>query len=280
MTYAHIDCRAMTPNVGAEIGGVDLSNLSDGAAGEIKQALAEKKVVVFRDQDLTADQYLDFMRRFGDPVGEDLTTDDGRPPEVGAIHIRPNEQQTINFWHMDHSFRELPAPILSLYAKVLPDCGGDTLFANLEAAYDGLDEAMKDRIAKLETNHKVQETQNSKWRYTEAEFDAMLKVPPVRHPLVGRNPETGRKYLFVNTPVYCRNIADMETPEGDALLRQLYRHAQRPEYHCRVVWELNTVVVWENVHCVHYPVADYFPQERKLWRIAIAGTALPVGANR
>lgn len=79
-------------------------------------------------------------------------------------------------------------------------------------------------------------------------------------------------------PIYCRSIVDMEHEEGDRLLRQLYRHAQRPEFQLRLVWQVNTLVVWENSHCLHYPVADYFPQERKLWRVAMTGADRPVAA--
>ncbi len=278
MGYHHIDVKRITPNIGAEIRNVDLGQINDDTAADIRAALIDRKVIVFRDQHLSPHQYVDFMRIFGDPVKEDLVPEDGNPPEVGAIHIRQNELQTINTWHMDHSFRERPSPQLSLYAKILPDCGGDTLFASLEAAYDALSDDMKDRIAHLETNHKVTPTQNSKRRYTEAQFNAMLEAEPIRHPLVCLNPQNGRKYLFVNMPIYCRSIVDMEHEEGDRLLRQLYRHAQRPEFQLRLVWQVNTLVVWENSHCLHYPVADYFPQERKLWRVAMTGADRPVAA--
>ncbi len=279
MDYRHIEVNPIAPNLGAEIGGVDLAGLDAGAGAEIRRALIARKLIVFRDQDLTPAQYLDFMALFGEPVAEDLTPVDGNPPQVGVIHIRPDEQQRINMWHMDHSFRETPSPKLALYAKILPDCGGDTLFASLEAAYDGLSDEMKARIERLYTIHKVTPTQNSKRRYTKAQFEEML-AKSVRHPLVCRNPENGRKFLFVNMPQYCRSIEDMDPPEGDALLRKLYRHVQRPEFHVRLVWRENTIAIWENAHCLHYPVADYFPQERKLLRVAIKGEALlPAGAS-
>ena len=278
MSYTHIDVKRITPNIGMEISNVDLGNMSPGAVADIQAALIDRKVIVFRDQDISLQQYVDFMRIFGEPVQEDLVPENGNPSEVGAIHIRQNEQQTINTWHMDHSFRERPSPQLSLYAKILPDCGGDTLFANLEAAYNALSDEMKDRIASLDTHHKVTVTQNSKRRYTEEQFNAMVDAEPIRHPLVCLNPQNGRKYLFVNMPIYCRSIVGMENEEGHRLLRQLYQHAQRPEFQLRIVWQVNTLVVWENSHCLHYPVADYFPQERKLWRVAITGTDRPVAA--
>ena len=277
-TYEHIDVKPITMNIGAEISGVDLRKPNPETAKEIKQTLIDRKVLVFRDQELTSHQYKDFMRLFGNPVKEDIVIDEGHPPEVGAIHIRPDERQKINFWHMDHSFRDLPTPILALYAQLLPPVGGDTLFTSLEAAYDGLSEKTKKSIEGLTCYHRVTTTQNTKHRHTKEEAEAMAKAPPVIHPLVGLNPENGRKFLFVNVPIYCRSIVEMPTEKGDALLKKLYQHVQRPEFHVRIVWEENTIVIWENIHCLHYPVADYFPHERKLWRIVIDASARPHAA--
>ena len=177
---------------------------------------------------------------------------------------------------MDYSFTEKPAAILSLHAKIIPPCGGDTLFTNLEAAYEGLDERTKSKIDKLETNHRLEaQTQNARNRWTEEELRKMSEQPPIVHPLVCRNPKNGKNYLFVNVPIFCHNIVGMENEQGDALLSKLYKHAQRPEYSFRLVWEINTLVVWENIHCLHYPVSDYFPNERKLLRIALKGTHRP-----
>ena len=155
---------------------------------ELREALADRKVLVFRDQDLSPHQYADFLRVFGTPVKEDMVVDGNHPPEVGAIHTRPNEQQQINFWHMDHSFRELPTRVLSLYAKLLPPVGGDTLFASLAAAYDALSDELKERIEGLHCYHRVTTTQNTKRRHTKEEAEAMENAPPVVHPLVPRDP--------------------------------------------------------------------------------------------
>ena len=271
-TFSHIDPRPIVPALGAAVAGIDLRQPSVEAQGELRDLLADRKVLVFRDQDLTPHQYADFLRIFGTPVKEDMVVDRNHPPEVGAIHTRPNEQQQINFWHMDHSFRELPTRVLSLYAKLLPPVGGDTLFASLAAAYDALSDELKEQIEDLHCYHRVTTTQNTKRRYTKEEAEAMEKAPPVIHPLVPRDPGNGRRYLFVNVPIYCRSIVELQTPEGDALLRKLYRHVQRPEFHFRLVWRPNTVVVWENKHTLHYPVSDYFPHERKLWRGVIDAT--------
>jgi taurine dioxygenase len=174
----------ITPNVGAEISDVDLARVNNEQATALRAALIDRKALVFRDPRITTAQFATFMQVFGETVNEDLVIEDGNPPEVGAIHIRPNERQRINFWHMDHSFRDQPSPVLSLYADILPPQGGDTLFTSLEAAYEGLSERMKVRIQGLHTLHKVTQTQNTKRRHTKEEIDALDSAPTVRHPLV------------------------------------------------------------------------------------------------
>ncbi len=278
MSRQDIDLQPITPAVGAEVSGVDLTHVRDVQADALRAALVDRNALVFRDQTLSTAQFADFMRTFGDPVREDLEVEDGSSPEVGAIHIRPEQRQRINFWHMDHSFREYPTPVLALYTDTLPPCGGDTLFASLEAAYDGLSDDMKARIEGLHTLHKMTPTQNTKRRYSEEEVAAMKSAPPIRHPLVGLNSANGRRFLFVNIPIYCRRIAEMQTAEGDALLAELYAHVQKPEFQFRLVWRPGTLIVWENVHCLHYPVADYFPHERRLWRVVIKATDRPMAA--
>lgn len=275
-TFSHFQSRPIVPMIGAEISGIDLRQPGTEAQRELRDVLIDRKVLVFRDQDLSPHHYADFLKIFGTPVKEDTVVDPSHPPEVGAIHTRPNEQQQINFWHMDHSFRELPTRVLSLYAKMLPPVGGDTLFASLEAAYDALSDALKERIEGLHCHHRMTPTQNTKRRHTQEEAEALANAPPIIHPLVACNPENGRRYLFVNVPIYCRGIVELPTAEGDELLRELYRHVQRPEFHFRLTWRPNTVVVWENNHTLHYPVSDYFPHERKLWR----GVIQPTEADR
>ena len=266
----------ITPSVGAEVRGVAVNQLSDLDRAELRLALVTHKVLVLREQTITSPEYVDFISTFGHVIPDDLTPQAGHPPELGTIHIQPKERQTINFWHMDYSFRAQPTPVLSLYSRLLPECGGDTLFTNLEAAYDGLTDATKVQIEHLQCNHKVTETQNSAKRFTAEEFSQMVTNPPMRHPLVCTNPENGRRFLFVNVPIYCRSIVGQEDDEqANALLASLYAHASRPEFHFRLRWTQDTIVVWENTHCLHYPVADYFPHERRLWRLATQATMRP-----
>lgn len=268
--------RLITPAIGAEFLNFSCLPSSKKQGEALRKLLIDRKVLVFRDQELKPLDFLEFMRIFGEPYAEDLTPQDDNPPEVGVIKIRPNERQTINFWHMDYSFTEMPARILALHAQDIPPCGGDTLFTNLEAAYEGLDDETREQIDGLSGNHKMDvETQNAKNRWTRKELDEMEKAPPLQHPLVCTNPANKKKFLFVNVPIFCGSISEMQNYEGSQLLARLYHHAQRPEYSFRLTWEKNTIVVWENDHCLHYPVSDYYPHERKLLRVAIKGERRP-----
>ena len=117
------------------------------------------------------------------------------PPEVEVIKIRSNERQTINFWHIDYSFTEMSAKILALHAQDIPPCGGDTLFTNLEAAYEGLDDETKGQIDGSSGNHKMDiETQSAKNKGTRKEFDEMEKASLPQHPLVCKNPANKEKF--------------------------------------------------------------------------------------
>ena len=127
---------------------------------------------MFRDQDLSPHQYAEFLTIFGTPVKEDMVVD-RKPPTGSRRHpsTRSNEQQQINYWHMDHSFRELPTRVLSLHAKMLPPIGGDTLFASLcgsPMTHFPMVE-LKERIEGLHCYHHVTATQNTKRRYTKEE---------------------------------------------------------------------------------------------------------------
>ena len=271
-----IEYKLITPSIGAEITRFDCTSVTSEIAIELRKLLILRKALVFRDQAITPSEFLKFMKNFGNPYAEDIKPQDGNPPEIGVIKIQPAERQTINFWHMDYSFQEKPAPILALHAKQVPPCGGDTLFANLEAAYDGLEERIKIQISSLLANHKLSvQTQNAKNRWTKKELEEMDANPPIQHPLVCINPDNEKKFLFINVPIFCGSIVGMEVEKSSDLLSSLYRHVQQPEFNFRLVWSEDTLVVWENTHCLHYPVSDYFPHERKMLRVAIQGHRKP-----
>ena len=120
MQQTKVNGKLITPSIGTEISNLDIANLTFDREEEIRKCLIRRKVIVFRNQSLSPLELLNFMKIFGEPYAEDLQPQDGNPPEVGVIKIKPNERQTINFWHMDYSFTKKPSPILALYAKHIP----------------------------------------------------------------------------------------------------------------------------------------------------------------
>ena len=228
----------ITPAIGAEFVNFSCLPLSKKQGEALRKVLIDRKVLLFRDQELKPLDFRKLMRIFGDPYAEDLTPQDDNPRKVGVIQIRPNERQTINFWHMDYSFTEMPARILALQARDIPPSGSDTLFTNLEAAYEGLDDETREQTDGLSGNHKMDvETQNAKNRWPRKELEEMKKAPPLQHPLVCTNPANKKKFLFVNVPIFCGSISEMQNFVGSQLLARIYHHAQRPEYSFRLTWE-------------------------------------------
>ena len=162
----------------------------------LRKVLIDRKVTVFRDRELKPMDFLEFMKLFGEPYAEDLTPEDDNPSEVGVIKIRPNERQTINSWHIDYSFTEIPARILALHAQDILPCGVDIFFTYLEGAYEGLDDKTKKQIDWLSGYHKMDvKNQNAKNRWTRKELDEIEKAPPLLHPLVCTNP--ANKNFFI-----------------------------------------------------------------------------------
>jgi len=284
----------VTPTIGAEISGVDLSRPIDaGAAREIQEALHQWRVVFFRDQSLSNDQLKAFGRAFGPltpahPIADGLkdhpeiweraigeyrtrrTSDETRPP--GA---RP--PRDYKGWHIDITFVANPNRYSILYGVEIPPYGGDTLFANLIAAYQGHSKPIRDLIDGLQAVH-----QTSAYDAGERKprRDGRSTGPFVAlHPLVRIHPETGEKLLFLN-PGTTTHIVGLKERESDALIELLYQEVIRPEYAVRFRWRPNSLVVWDNQAVAHAGPIDYaqFDLQRVVRRITVAGE-LPTGPD-
>ena len=284
----------VTPTIGAEISGIDLSQPIDAAtAREIQDALHRWRVVFFRDQDLGNDQLKAFGRAFGPltpahPIANGLddhpeiweraideyrtrrTANDSRPPSAR----RPRDYKG---WHIDITFVANPNRYSILYGVEIPPYGGDTLFANLIAAYDGLSAPIRQLIDGLQAVH-----QTSAYDAGERKprRDGRATGPFVSlHPLVRVHPETGEKLLFLN-PGTTTHIVGLKERESDALIELLYQELIRPEYAARFRWRPNSLVVWDNQAVAHAGPIDYaqFELPRVVRRITVAGE-LPTGPD-
>jgi taurine dioxygenase len=268
--YSRISPEPMSPTVGAEIDGVSLSEGLDAETfDEIHRALLEYKVIFFRDQDITPEQHVAFARRFGALETHPFVPHRDGYPEVMVLEKSDKIGGYENVWHSDVTWRLEPSLGSVLLAREVPDVGGDTLFCDMYAAYEGLPEKVRTSLDGL---HAVHDFARTFGRMMSAEELAKkrLEFPPAEHPVVRTHPETGRKGLYVNA-AFTSHIAGMEPAESDRLLELLYRQATVPEYQCRFRWRLHSVAFWDNRAVQHYANSDYYPSRRVMERVTIVG---------
>ena len=264
----------LTPTIGAEIEGIDLTRpLSEATVSALRQALLDWKVLFFRDQAIDTGQHLAFARRFGELEVHPFAPQKPGYPEVLAITHDEKSRGRENTWHSDVTWRLEPSLGSILRALEVPPVGGDTLFADMYAAYEGLTDEVKARIEGALAVHDFENFRRGmrKRGVSEAEIEAFDKLyPTVEHPVVRTHPETGRKALYVNA-AFTRFIVGMEKAESDALLAHLYAQAAIPEYQCRFRWEKNSIAFWDNRASQHYAASDYFPAVRRMERVTVIG---------
>ena len=295
-TPRRIDVHPVTPIIGAEISGVDLRQPLDAETfAEIRAALNAWRVVFFRDQDISNDQLKAFGRNFGPltpahPIAEGLeahpeiweraideyrvrrTETYSRPPSA----IPPRDYKG---WHIDITFVANPNSYSILHGVEIPAYGGDTLFANLIAAYEGLSPKIKALIDDLQAVHRTTSYDNGGFA-RKPRRDGRGTGPFVSlHPLVRVHPETGEKLLFLN-PGTTSHIVGLKEPESQALLDLLVYELTRPEYNVRFRWAPKSLVVWDNQAVAHAGPIDYaqFDLPRVVRRITVAGD-LPQGPD-
>ena len=270
----------LTSAIGAEVAGVDLAGeLSEEVVAQLRQALLDHQVLVFREQDLTPESHIAFARRFGEIKKPPVPTAHGGPPEINVLdQTRPRGEGADN-WHADNTYTRTPPMGSLLRVLTLPSVGGDTAFASMTAAYEALSAPLQRLCRELTAVHDVTRSltkaiANGHSIANLAEMQAAL--PPVEHPVVIAHPETGAPALFVNVNSTTR-LVGMSERESDTLLRFLFDHVKSPEFQVRVRWDTRTLVFLDNRCTQHYAVPDY-DERRVLHRVAIEGTE-PVAAG-
>jgi taurine dioxygenase len=272
--YTRFSVRALAPTIGAEIIGVSLADEVDPELfDELNRALLEWKVLFFRGQDITGEQQTAFAANWGPleahPFIKVHTSQDDARPEVVRFEKGPKLGGYENVWHSDVTWRLEPSLGSVLRAIEVPEVGGDTSWADMGAAYDGLDGRTKARIEGMTAVHD--------WITTfglgmdDETRDALrADFPPAEHPVVRTHPETGRKTLYVNR-AFTQHLVGVDPEEGRALLELLFTRATFPEYQCRWKWAAGDVAFWDNRSTQHYASSDYFPNRRVMERITIIG---------
>ncbi len=268
--------------MGAEITGVDVSDLDDETFGRIRDALMDRQIMAIRDQKLSAEEQKEFSRRFGelDIHVSDAYKMEGHP-EVLILSNRKVDGEWIGStsagdeWHSDLHYMAVPSMGSMLHALEVPEAGGETAFCNIYAAYETLADHMKERIAPLRGINSWNRLTNPRVKVSAQHKDAKavydLGVPDVYHPVVRTHPVTGRKALYVS-PRHTIGIEGMEGEEANTLLEELFEHQQRPEFYYQHKWRFGDLVMWDNRCTLHKACGGIVaPGIRHLHRTCVSG---------
>lgn len=285
---ATIDVKPMTINIGAEIGGVDLSQpLSEQTVSEIRAALLKWKVIFFHDQDIDHAQQVRFARYFGEPtIGHAVFGHIDGYPEVYSIAKKraanqfggPKLVEPWTGWHADITSAVNPPGMSILRGVTLPPYGGDTQWTDLGAAYRGLSETMRGFVDGLRGVHYTANPDLEPGTQAYEDYKKRRKLVS-EHPIVRVHPETGERILYVS-PTYLKSIVGMNPRESDYFLELLWEHAVRQEYTVRFRWKDGDIAFWDNRGACHHAPTDIFQVEgeRQLYRVTLVGE-VPVGVD-
>ena len=258
--------RKLHPHFASEVSAIDLRSVADrGTLDEIRVAIDEYAVLVFRDQPFADDEQLAFAKRFDGTLhtktgsaivkknrfGNEALTDISNVDESGEL-LRADDRRRMyslgnRLWHTDASFQDPPGRYSMLSAKVVPSIAADTEFADMRAAYDALDAETKEKLEGLRAHHSIAYSRKILGFEFSEEEEEQLKGAV--HPVVRMNPRTRRRSLYLAS--HASRIIDWPVPEGRLLLRDLTEHATQPQFVYRHVWRVGDLVIWDNRATMH-----------------------------
>ncbi|MBU6269220.1 MAG: TauD/TfdA family dioxygenase [Sphingomonadales bacterium] len=262
----------LTTHVGSVVTGLDLAQpLPADTVAMLRNLIATRGVVFFRDQALTDAQYWNFTARFGVPLKAEVTgsRQDSAADLMTASLTRSRHSTAV--WHSDTTSLAAPPWATILRAVSPPDVGGDTCWASTTAAWDGLSDPVRRMLEGTHAVHSIRPTYARMLDYA-AGFEAQyrpLHPEETVHPVVLLHPETGRRALYVSES-FCTRIVELSPPESDAVLPMLFRHIARPEFTVRWKWRANDIAFWDNRSAQHFAVPDY-TADRVMQRIVLQG---------
>lgn len=255
------DVRRLAGALGAEIRGIDLKKPTDALFERVKSLLEEHLVLFFPDQNLSVAEHVKLGQGFGELEGQHPSFPDPNAPDPHVYTLRASQGGIADDWHTDLTFQRIPPLMSILNMKTSPPFGGDTMWANLIAAYEALSPPLREMCDGLTALH-----------------DAACQGRPEAsaiHPVVRLHPATGAKALFVNT-YFTRRIVELHHGESDALLGHLTRWVQDPRFTVRYKWTEGCIGMWDNRVTQHYVLND-FSGERVIQRVTVLGRERPEG---
>ncbi len=262
--------------LGAEIEGINLKNFSKENYLKINNLLLEHKVLFFRDQDISSEEQIDLARFFGPLEKHIYVKGRDKYPEIVRIVKGANEKhQWGETWHTDVSYNVRPTKVIILKSIKIPPVGGDTMFSNMEVAYETLDEKIKEKIKDKKAIHSSLGAAAFVEKYEKMQGNGNLDEYSNEHPITRTHPETGKKILYVNS-MYTKKIIGVDKNESEDILKEIFLHQERLDFTCRFKWTENAIAIWDNRSTQHQGLTDFFPgrglgYERIMDRIAIEG---------
>ena len=263
--------------LGAEIEGIDLRTINSENFKTINDLLLEHKVIFFREQNISPEEQIKLAKLFG-PVEEHAYVKglEGYPEITRLIKDAEEKNQWGEGWHSDVSYNETPTKAVILKSVKIPPVGGDTVFSNMELAWETLDKELKKVVENRRAEHFSLGAGFFIDSYKHFESNGNdAKEYSSHHPIVRTHPETGKKILFVNW-TYTKKIEGLEEDESNEVLSKIFEHQSRLDLTCRYSWTENNIAIWDNRCVIHYAIADFFPgrglgHERVMDRIAVLG---------
>ena len=273
-SYETLEVETLTPHIGAEVRGVDLSQpLTNEQARDVHQAWIDWKILVFPNQHLNRDQHKAFARRWGKLHVHPMQPTYGGDEEVLVVKTTRDSAYTSgDGWHTDVTCDPVPPLGSMLYITETPASGGgDTLFADMYLAYQMLSDPMKEFLDPLVAEHDGAGPYVGSYKSTPPEGG----YPKSQHPVIVTHPDSGKKLLYVNRG-FTSHIVGLSRSESNAVLEMLYRLIDStPRLYCRVDWEPNSLAFWDNRCTQHHAVWDYWPNSRYGERVSIVGDQPP-----
>jgi taurine dioxygenase len=272
--------RPLTPNLGAEILGVDLgAEIDSGVFRAIYQAFLRYQVLLFGPQDVPPGRQVAFARQFGEVQIHVMNQyhADGFPElyrlsnldENGKPNGKHPDKGTL-IWHTDGSWRRVTGQATIIYGEVMPESGGETHFADMYGAYERLDPTWKARIANLRAVHNLDFSRTRRHGEDPMTEAQRLETPPVDHPIVRTHPETRRQCLYLGD--HAEYIVGMPYAEGRAFIEELNALAIHPDLTYEHRWKPRELILWDN-RCLMHRATPYdpFTQGRVIRRCTVLG---------
>jgi len=265
--------KPFAPNLGAVITNVDLSNdINDAELKGIRDAFHKFQVLFFQNQsEISPENHIKLGRCFGDLHIHPAAPKMKKYPQIFEINTDKNSKiaNGAEDFHSDVSCDIEPPLGTMLQLHILPECGGDTMFANMYMAYEALSNPMQKFLSDLKASHESEHFYRGRYK-TESNSESKTEYPSAIHPVIRTHPETGKKAIFVNK-FFTTRILGLEPQESKFILDFLFSHIEKTEFQIRYRWNKNDMAFWDNRCTIHKALWDYFPNERKGRRVTIRG---------